>query len=231
MQTDLGVKGRTEQPKKKPKKDLVQVRHALTQYVVGAPRKIDFEDKAYSPRSLDPNKDTPFLTQPVASLVAAYKGGAMQGVEPDGEANQRHNREAAAEEAAKQEKLKADYGANLASADKANKALDAALEASKAQSWQLMAADGELEPVENTKTSLFAKGSQIPQTAPAASADAASAAAPAADAAAAAAVPTRQASPKRKKQPIPHPQKGGKKMTTRWPKMRVTPTPPLKMSS
>ena len=38
---------------------------------VGAPRKLEFEEKAYSPRNPDPSKQNPFVTQPVHQLVAA----------------------------------------------------------------------------------------------------------------------------------------------------------------
>ena len=89
---------------------------------VGAPRKLDFEEKTYSPRNIDPANHNPFVAQPVHQLVAAYEG-AMQGQEADEEATQRHNREAEAEDAAKQAKIKADYGARVADADKADAAL------------------------------------------------------------------------------------------------------------
>ena len=75
----------------------------------------------------------------------------MQGQETDEEAIQRHSREAEAEEAAKQTKTKADYEASLVAAEKADAALDAALEASKRQGWQLVSEEWELAPVEITK--------------------------------------------------------------------------------
>ena len=73
----------------------------------GNPRKLDFgngEGDTYSPRAIDP--ETQFPAKQVAQLVATYEG--MQGIEKDGEATQRHNKEAeeeqktAAEAAAKQ---------------------------------------------------------------------------------------------------------------------------------
>ena len=121
----------------------------------------------------------------------------MQGLETDGGATQRQNKEANAEEVAKQEKLKAEYEANLPSAGKADEAPEAALEASKKQSWQLVSEEGELQPVETTKSAPFVETAQIPAT-PVAHVGAASAAAPAASAADAAAIPTPRPSPKRK---------------------------------
>ena len=131
---------------------------------VGAPRKLEFEEKTYSPRNPDPSKQNPCDTQPVHQLVAAY-GGAMQGQETDEEATQRHNREAEAEEAARKAKYKAEYEARIADADKADAALDAALDDSKKleatkelmhgsdeATWQLMHGSGEIEPVEITKS-------------------------------------------------------------------------------
>ena len=59
----------------------------------GRPKKLDFgdaSDKAYSPRNTDP--ETPFAPKQVPQLVAAYEH--MQGQETDGEATQRHNKEA-----------------------------------------------------------------------------------------------------------------------------------------
>ena len=164
----------------------------------GAPRKFDFEEKTYSPRNIGPASPHPFVTQPVHQLVAACEG-AMQGQETDEEATQRHNREAEAEEAARQAKIKAEYEARLADADKAEAALDAALEASKKQEWQLMHGDGELEPVEVTKLNPFAEAAQIPAATPH----------PAANAPEAGPTPTPHPSPKRKKIPSPRSSREG----------------------
>ena len=146
---------------------------------VGTPRKLELEEKTYIPRNPDPSKRNPFVTLPVHQLVAAYEG-ALQGQEADEEATQRHNREAEAEEAARKAKNKAEYEARLADADKADAALDAALDASKKfdatkklmhgpgeTPWQLMHGDGETEPVEITKSNPFADLAQIPAPAPA----------------------------------------------------------------
>ena len=137
---------------------------------VGAPRKLDFEEKTYSPRNPDPSNPNPVVIQPVHQLVAAY-GGAMQGQETDDEATQRHNREAEAEAAERQAKHKAEYEARLAEADKAEAALDAALEEPKQKkeedsSWQLMHGDGGLEPVDSTKSNPFADPTQSPVATP-----------------------------------------------------------------
>ena len=59
----------------------------------GHPRKLEFGDgegKAYSPRNIDP--ETPFVPKQVPQLIAVYE--EVQGVETDGEATQRHNKEA-----------------------------------------------------------------------------------------------------------------------------------------
>ena len=71
----------------------------------GHPRKLEFgngEGETYSPRTIDP--ETPFPAKQVAQLVATYEG--MQGIETDGEATQRHNKEAE-EEQKRQQKLQA----------------------------------------------------------------------------------------------------------------------------
>ena len=99
----------------------------------------------------------------------------MQGQETDEEPTQRHNREAEPEAAERQAKNKAEYEARLAQADKAEAALDAALEASKKLGatkklmhgpgetpWQLMHGDGKLEPVVITKSNPFADPVQTP---------------------------------------------------------------------
>ena len=103
----------------------------------------------------------------------------MQGQETDEEATQRHNREAEAEEAARKAKYKAEYEARLADADKADAALDAALDDSKKleatkklmdgpdeASWQLIHGNGEIEPIEITKSNPFADPAQTPTPTP-----------------------------------------------------------------
>ena len=119
----------------------------------GNPRKLDFgngEGEKYSPRTIDP--ETPFPAKQVAQLVATYEG--MQGIETDGEATQRHNKEAeeeqktAAEAAAKQalhKEAAADGYAALEQADAAG--YTAALELAEAD---------EPEPIQVTKTNPFA---------------------------------------------------------------------------
>ena len=128
----------------------------------------------------------------------------MQGQETDEEATQRHNREAEAEAAERQAKNKAEYEARLAEADKAEAALDAALEASKkleatkklmhgpgGTPWQLMHGDGEPEPVVITKSNPFADPIQTPMATPQ----------PAASSAEVEPTPTPHPTPKRKKSP------------------------------
>ena len=128
----------------------------------------------------------------------------MQGQEADEEATQRHNREAEAETAERQAKNKAEYEARLAEADKAEAALDAAFEASRKLEaskklmhgpgkffWQLMHGDGEIEPVEITKSNTFAEAIQTPAATPQ----------PAANPAEVGPTPAPHPSPKRKKSP------------------------------
>ena len=119
----------------------------------GNPRKLDFgngEGEHYSPRTIEP--ETPYPPKQVAQLVATYEG--MQGIETDGEATQRHNKEAeeeqttAAEAAAKQalhQEAAADGYAAIEQADAAG--YTAAIEIAKAD---------EPEPIQVTKTNPFA---------------------------------------------------------------------------
>ena len=118
----------------------------------GNPRKLDFgngEGEKYSPRTIDP--EIPYPPKQVARLVATYEG--MQGVETDGEATQRHNKEAdeqktATEDAAKQALHKEAAADGFAAVEQADAAVyTAALELAKAD---------EPEPIQVTKTNPFA---------------------------------------------------------------------------
>jgi hypothetical protein len=130
----------------------------------------------------------------------------MQGFETDGEATQRHNKEAEAEKATKQ----ALHRAEAEKADAAGYA--AALEQAKADKGdsQLVSKDGEpeLEPIQITRSNPFATPS--PQVAtPADSAPAAAPPAAGAQATDAAAVPIPQTNPtKRKKSPASRSSRG-----------------------
>ena len=194
---------------------------------VGAPRKLEFEGKTYSPRNPDPAKLNPFVIQPVHQLVAAYEG-AMQGQETDEEATQRHNREAEAEETKRKAKNKAEYEARIAEADKAEAAMDAALEAAKKLeeskkqeqddgSWQLMHGDGGLEPVEITKSSPFAAPIQTPAPRPQLEATPTEGEQ----------IATPNPTPKRKKSSSPKPSKLKRTKTMTWRGERANPAPSL----
>ena len=205
--TGLDARTRSERKDRTAKEQLSQaaVSGSAGPAPVGAPRKFEFEGKTYSPRNPDPANPNLLVTQPVHQLVAAYEG-AMQGQETDEEATQRHNREAEAEAAERQANYKAEYEARLAEADKAEAALDAALEASKKSeeskkqkqddgSWQLMHGDGGPEPAEITKSNPFADPAQTPVATPQ----------PAATPAEGEQIVTPNPTPKRKKSSSPNP--------------------------
>ena len=94
-------KGRDAPVSRSERKDKSKSSGSVGEEPAGPPPKLEFGDgegKAYSPRNINP--ETQFVPKQVPQLIAVYE--EMQGVETDGEATQRHNKEAEEEKAAKQ---------------------------------------------------------------------------------------------------------------------------------